>query len=1007
MLDRNYLEEFNSPIRQIAGKAELFTSSASSSSSYVSLENVAGAVNVKVASKNIADIDYISATTNGKELTNEPSYGTTLSTTDFTDSVTITQTKYPNTEIQSSYTNGYFTIWLKEHLPLNQLYTISFDMEILSNPLNTNQIFAFFQGIGTGNYRFYYVNEGSKPFEIGKKYRVVGVCEYCIDETRQDRKFLEIRNYGMSLVISNYQIEKGNTATAYTPYIPVEGSRKEEALYIVGLDDNGWDYDFISGSGDYTVESVEDGIAWDRGYVYFTDGSSFCDCWWDMYLDYIPSIGDVIRYDEEENCIYLIKYDIEQGLVGSSITVGSANLFNDNKEFSGNYTYDIINGEKVFYNHADYQREYFCFNINDIWDLADRLGANLTISFDIKTATAGKVLFYTLGARTLQFTTDRNIDCNTDWKRFSFTVTPLYSVSYEASNGTNCMLSFYGTYDTGVIPYIKNLQIELGDKESAYGLYQEPTEYTIDESLSAKVATYAPSTIIYSNTSGIIIDSAEYKMLNKEYKHDGNLKNIKIDRVGDNGKFFGFGIAQKATINILDTNRESNIVKDDLFNISFKLNNNEFVNTYPSFYVAEATRNENTNELTVTAEDLIYKAASNTVAELGLSTDKTIRDFAAAIASFYGLILDIKYFGDISCFDAAGANFEGTETLREVLNAVAEATQTIYYISGNKLIFKQLKKEAAADLAIEKQHYFSLDSQEPVVLGAVCHATELGDNVISSSIGGVTQYVRNNPFWELKENIGELVDAAAREAQGLAITPYSCSWRGNFLAEIGDKLLITAKDNSTISTYLLNDSINYTGGYSQNSTWESVESNETATNPSSLGEKLKQTFARVDKVNQQVEIVAISAEANKEQLSSLQLNTKSIGATVSQIKKDLANNGEAISTLSSKVEAQITAQDVTLSIEKALENGVDKVETTIGKFDSAGLTISKSTSEISTQITEDGMNISRSGEEVLTANNEGVKAQDLHATTFLIIGNNSRFEDYGNRTACFWIGGNN
>lgn len=53
------------------------------------------------------------------------------------------------------------------------------------------------------------------------------------------------------------------------------------------------------------------------------------------------------------------------------------------------------------------------------------------------------------------------------------------------------------------------------------------------------------------------------------------------------------------------------------------------------------------------------------------------------------------------------------------------------------------------------------------------------------------------------------------------------------------------------------------------------------------------------------------------------------------------------------------------------------------------------------------MTVKRNEEEVLKANNNGVDAVNLHATTYLIIGNNSRFEDYdnGSRTGCFWIGG--
>jgi hypothetical protein len=104
---------------------------------------------------------------------------------------------------------------------------------------------------------------------------------------------------------------------------------------------------------------------------------------------------------------------------------------------------------------------------------------------------------------------------------------------------------------------------------------------------------------------------------------------------------------------------------------------------------------------------------------------------------------------------------------------------------------------------------------------------------------------------------------------------------------------------------------------------------------------------------------------------------------------------------------KVSSQDVTIAIQSELSNGVDKVKTTVKQytFDDEGLTIASSENAISTQITEDGMTISDNYTEVLTAKSEGVKAKNLHATTYLIIGNNSRFQDYGNRTGCFWIGG--
>ena len=103
----------------------------------------------------------------------------------------------------------------------------------------------------------------------------------------------------------------------------------------------------------------------------------------------------------------------------------------------------------------------------------------------------------------------------------------------------------------------------------------------------------------------------------------------------------------------------------------------------------------------------------------------------------------------------------------------------------------------------------------------------------------------------------------------------------------------------------------------------------------------------------------------------------------------------------------MTAEEVKLEIKSELDNGVSKVVTNTGfTFDETGLTVSKSDSELSTTITEDGMRISRDDEEVLKVDNTGVDAANLRATTYLIIGLNSRFEDYDNntRTGCFWIG---
>ena len=497
------------------------------------------------------------------------------------------------------------------------------------------------------------------------------------------------------------------------------------------------------------------------------------------------------------------------------------------------------------------------------------------------------------------------------------------------------------------------------------------------------------------------------------YKHTDALKSFSVERVGDTSKFFGFGVCQKLKVKLIDRERTIDITTANSFTLAIG-SVDDYIYTFPAFHVSEVRRDENTNELSITAYDALYKAEKHTVSELGLDAPYSIKSFAMAIASFLGLPAS---FPDVLAFDKTyneGANFDGSESLREALNAIAEATQTIYFINHDwQLTFKRLDIEGAAVLEIDKSKYFTLDSGENKRLGTITHATELGDNVsASTSATGSTQFIRNNPFWDLQEDIAQLVEDALAVAGGLTINQFSCSWRGNYLVEIGDKIALTTKDDATVYSFLLDDVISYDGALSQQTQWQySANDAETASNPTTIGDAIKQTYARVDKANKQIELVASETASNNEAISSLRLNTESISASVSKVEADTNSALEAvnsdIATISKRVEASVNAEQVSIAIKNELANGVSKVETSTGfTFNDTGLTVSKSNSEIETQITEDGMKVYKNNEAVLTANNEGVKAVDLHATTYLIIGTNSRFEDFGtNRTGCFWIGG--
>lgn len=488
------------------------------------------------------------------------------------------------------------------------------------------------------------------------------------------------------------------------------------------------------------------------------------------------------------------------------------------------------------------------------------------------------------------------------------------------------------------------------------------------------------------------------------FTQNAGLKSITIERVGES-KFFGFGICQKLNFHAIDKYRRVT----DFNNAKVKFNNTSL---FPTFWVSEVHRDENIGEISVTAYDIIYN--DKLVNEIEITAPYTIREFAEGAAALIGASgLVIEGLDDTACFDLlfdGGANFDGSETIREALNAIAEATQTIYYINyNNALCFKRLKANSEADLVIDKEQYIKLDSGTNRRLASIVSVTELGDNVEAAlEYTGTTQYVRNNPFWELREDIGDLVQNALTAVGGLTINQFNCSWRGNYLLELGDKIDIINKDNSITTSYFLNDTISYNGAYSQETMWQYEDTEGTENNPATLGEQLKQTYARVDKVNKQIDLVVSEAEANSKVIAAIQLNTDSITGTVTAVEEATKTNNEALNKELSELESKIeqTATDLTIEINNRLTT-VDSVTTSTGfTFDSNGLTIEKSGSEMKTTITDDGMKVYRDNTEMLTANNQGVNAVNLHATTYLIIGNNSRFEDYkSNRTGCFWIGG--
>lgn len=583
--------------------------------------------------------------------------------------------------------------------------------------------------------------------------------------------------------------------------------------------------------------------------------------------------------------------------------------------------------------------------------------------------------------------------------------------------------------------------------------------------IKARVELYEGSTLNLDSYNKVLLEV---------FRSSDAVKEITVERVADDGRFFGFGVCQKLIVKLIDKDRLYNVEKGQFLEISFGVDG-DYTYPCPLFRIEEVSRDESNNDLTLTAYDFIYKANEHRVSELVIADGYTINTFAAACANV--LNLPIKFPEGIEEFDrfyTNGANFEGSETLREALDAVADATQTIYYVDWDwRLTFKRLDQDADAAVHIDKSKYFSLTNKTDRKLTSICSVTELEDNLTATTgEEGVTQYVRNNEFWDLCDNRAVLIQNAINAIGGITSSQFNVEWRGDFTLEIGDKITIATKDGGELVGYILNDDFTYNGGFKEKTHWTFTEHNaETASNPITLAEVVQQTFAKVDKANKTITLMASetdkkiqeaadgakqytdtkmgeikvttdaitqtvsqtqeSIDSTNQKVSELEVRADGVDTTVSNfqttmgseldttnstiedLKNSLNQNVEDINnslvTLSTQVSTQISDEDIQFKIETALSDGVTSVSTTTGyTFDNEGLTIAKSGSEMRTQVTEDGMTVYKGSEAVLVANNEGVHAEDLVATTYLDIGGRSRFENFERsgsyRTGCFWIG---
>ena len=501
-----------------------------------------------------------------------------------------------------------------------------------------------------------------------------------------------------------------------------------------------------------------------------------------------------------------------------------------------------------------------------------------------------------------------------------------------------------------------------------------------------------------------------YKNSNNKFeskRYHNEIKSIKIETTGINGKFFGVSYCQKLSVSFIDKDKKINFSKND--EIAIFLCPTEKYNApdadsyynvaYAPYFIDSFKRDEKTGEVSAIGYD-IMGVASNTPFSLGEGDSFTLQqilDRCKTLAGISGVNgINVSYLPE--SWTREQINLSGKETVRDILTAIAEITGSFMFIYpywtnddvGSLCFYTHpLKQRVHTQLGylyqetyIDKSRYFELTSDKPYKLTGIASVNELED-VVAVGTTEQQQVIYSNPFLTLlpDETQQTILTGILNQLKDISFTPFNCEWRGDPRLEPVDWLTFEDKQGNKFTSYLLNETFEYNGGFKSTIWWEGAESERTDINSKSISNNILKTKATVDKVKGEITLEvsrakeaeqllgsritinenAITSEVKNRQDADTELSS-TITQTASEIRQEVKNTTDGldskITQTANSISAEITARenaDTELSTRiTANENGItSEVSRATGKENELASdisTITQNVDNISTRI---------------------------------------------------------
>ena len=411
--------------------------------------------------------------------------------------------------------------------------------------------------------------------------------------------------------------------------------------------------------------------------------------------------------------------------------------------------------------------------------------------------------------------------------------------------------------------------------------------------------------------------------------------------------------------------------------------------TFGTYIVKSQKYDDDTSTLNLECYDLMLQSMIPYDLSLDYSAGVTVKGLLDGICNRLGWAIGYSTFTNSGVL-IDGEKFDNSYTFRDVLDQIAQVAAGVIAFKDDALcVLYPTSTGETIDASNLKA--LTLGEKYGPINSVVIARTPQEDNIYAQNASSIT----SNGITEVKIENNQIMDSHREDfigaildrLNGLYFWLYEVESYGIGYLDLCDIFSLETLDGTPHQTIMLSNTMEITQGLIEKCSLEAPEATETDYKAASTTDKvLNKTVLKVDKQAQEI--------------TALVSRTETVEGDVSGLK----------SSVTHLTEVMVDSDSVDIKIQQAVE-GVNSITTETGyTFDKDGLRIKKSGEEMENLLDNNGMTVSRDGKEILGAHSDGVTALNLTSRQFLIVGDNSRFENYNNgtdsnRTACFYIGG--